>query len=789
MKIRILETCTREELNITEDKWIKTLNTCHPFGLNDRITGCGDLTRFNDPADIRQNPYLVVKTQRRKRSHGVRRRKTKGISVDVIQELTKMQQNHETLNKYIVFLKAQNKRTLQTARSILDNDKSIPGNLRIIALSFLCGYFSNNKKENKEETKDRIMVGCKFESKLIDDIKVSSIFTDRSVKAALPKKDNMAEGKPLVYFTYDVPVSQKICNHSKILRNLQQKELKEILKIPCECQGSEYCYAPAGHIITGNLNIIADEKLRKIMQKGAKYRLPVSDNKDHIILAVLECARNFADKHSRKYGFQRENYVHWLSEIERVCRLRLRKIFNNKKLEIIEFDLDSAINKLHRKYVIVPADKSANNMVIICKKMYLTTIAQELGYDPLTGECKGNEVYEYVGASKTDILYRHSSLLKRYGYTMEEEDNTLPKIFAIPKLHKNPYKFRFIAGARKSSIKQINVLLFRVLSFFQKHLSNYCRVLGSRGVPNAFWSIDNSLDIIGTLKRINEIKDIRAFDFSNMFTALQHRHIYDNLFALVDLCFNNSKKQYLSTTEKKIFWSNDKQTSSLDIHDVKQLIVDIISNTYVEFAEYLFRQVKGTPMGGNASPLVASLTLSMMEFKYCTSKEGKPIVSKFGLCRRYIDDALFVNIGDFNPQTIYPADLELSATDTKNNGIAYLDLLIHTTNTIQISAYDKTDDFPFEVVKFGYKSSNVSSRLGPSVLFSQTIRFARICTEKDQFVNRVRKAYQIMVQHGYEEETLYETLLKFCEKYEQLLWKYKCFSKNDKLQLVNFCTT
>ena len=33
-------------------------------------------------------------------------------------------------------------------------------------------------------------------------------------------------------------------------------------------------YFPAGHVITGNLNVIPDSKVRYIISKGHKYRFP-----------------------------------------------------------------------------------------------------------------------------------------------------------------------------------------------------------------------------------------------------------------------------------------------------------------------------------------------------------------------------------------------------------------------------------------------------------------------------------------------------------------------------------
>ena len=41
-----------------------------------------------------------------------------------------------------------------------------------------------------------------------------------------------------------------------------------------DCKNSKFCYQPAGHIITRNLKIILDSRIRSIIYKGPKYGLP-----------------------------------------------------------------------------------------------------------------------------------------------------------------------------------------------------------------------------------------------------------------------------------------------------------------------------------------------------------------------------------------------------------------------------------------------------------------------------------------------------------------------------------
>ena len=40
--------------------------------------------------------------------------------------------------------------------------------------------------------------------------------------------------------------------------------------------------------------------------------------------------------------------------------------------------LKQGIQEFHRKYVLVPADKAANNVVVICRLHYINTFKQEL---------------------------------------------------------------------------------------------------------------------------------------------------------------------------------------------------------------------------------------------------------------------------------------------------------------------------------------------------------------------------------------------------------------------------
>jgi hypothetical protein len=179
----------------------------------------------------------------------------------------------------------------------------------------------------------------------------------------------------------------------------------------------------------------------------------------------------------------------------------------------------------------------------------------------------------------------------------------------------------------------------------------------------------------------------------------------------------------------------------------------------------------------------------MMKYKFCNSAKSRQIANTFGVCKRYIDDGLFINIGGFNPAEIYPNDLQLTVATLKTGGTLFLDLLVKYEDRLEILAYDKTDDFPFKVIKFGSENSNVSSHQGPTVFYSQTIWFARICTQESDFTHRMQLMFTTLVQLGYPQIKLEKTFLRFCENYNSLLHKYHIFNRKDVLRICVACFT
>ena len=75
---------------------------------------------------------------------------------------------------------------------------------------------------------------------------------------------------PVVSYTYTRTIAGKIFNNRKVVEDLNMDA--GTAGMDCSCSSSNYKYEPCGHVVTGDLSIIKDVKLRNLIKKGPTYR-------------------------------------------------------------------------------------------------------------------------------------------------------------------------------------------------------------------------------------------------------------------------------------------------------------------------------------------------------------------------------------------------------------------------------------------------------------------------------------------------------------------------------------
>ena len=112
----------------------------------------------------------------------------------------------------------------------------------------------------------------------------------------------------------------------------------------------------------------------------------------------------------------------------------------------------------------------------------------------------------------------------KFGLFFDEDHSKLPKLYWLPKLHKRPYKSRFIANSSACTTTELSIVLTSCLTAIKNHVIKYCKTVYERNGKNLFWS--NPGEIHNKLKSRDFLASgLSTYDFSTLYTTLPHNLI------------------------------------------------------------------------------------------------------------------------------------------------------------------------------------------------------------------------------------------------------------------------
>ena len=277
--------------------------------------------------------------------------------------------------------------------------------------------------------------------------------------------------------------------------------------------------------------------------------------------------------------------------------------------------------KLHANYVLVHADKAANHVLILCKKYYIDTLVKEFR---INNENINNPTYIPIDDSFETIVKSHNQFIT-VGLEISEEDQNLPYLYWTPKLHKSPYKHRFIAGSSKCTTKDLSCLLTKVLSTIKDGLVRYCNTKTSRNGVNNMWILKTSTSLLSSLDQLDvrTATSVQTFDFSTLYTSIPHDLLKSRISNLVHNAFRKKdgsvRHTHIKVTRAKGYFTHDINGGRDNMYtadNICKMIEFLIDNIFVQFGGRPFRQVIGIPMGTNCAPLLADLFLYSFENEF-----------------------------------------------------------------------------------------------------------------------------------------------------------------------------
>ena len=150
-------------------------------------------------------------------------------------------------------------------------------------------------------------------------------------------------------------------------------------------------------------------------------------------------------------------------------------------------------------------------------------------------ELDGTRAYQEADSGEMSVVNAHlNESPVKFSICVNEGQNKLPTMYWLPKLHRRPYKSRFIANSSSCTTTELSKLLTSCLTAIKSHVIRYCDTVHETS-NNWFWSIKTSGEVLSKLKRRGfRATSLSTYDFSTLYTTLPHNLIKIKLLDLIE---------------------------------------------------------------------------------------------------------------------------------------------------------------------------------------------------------------------------------------------------------------
>ena len=763
-----------EEKNQREDYWIKEIGTLYPYGLNERlnkpyIDASSYLAKGNCILQLLNRPV----SQRGQRGGGGSHL-TKGMlfptavtTFECIKTAFRNDDNFRHTTKTLVN-KLRKGEVCNLVKLCVENLKTVTPQgafLYHLVLDLCRNFFQKNQP--KIEKKKQRNIAFTYVNKNTTMLKLPKICNKPTVSSLYPLKE-IPEFR--VCHTFPSGIQHSVLNYIEVAKTHDGTSIET-----CNCDQSPFKNSVLGHVVTGDLKIIANRKLRNLLCKGLNHR----ENNDVPKEWMLKTLKNDIERHittaSQSLKISADTFTPWketmINELEESTKRATFKKFPEKVLE--NYDVKEYIKTLHRDYVLVPTDKASSNTSIVCKKYYL---------DVLKGELENTPSYEQVQIDTAeDIMSYHENYV--YHEEVDEKLRKLPYVYWLPKQHKDPPKSRFVVSGKKCTMKPLAQRISKALKTVQKCVEFRANFEFKFEPHSTFWVINNSEKVHESITRLNRnrnVKSVNTFDFSTLYTMIPHDKLLERMKIVIEMAFKISKKPFLRINRSKANWAEKlPQSTKLTYYTADGLLEDIkilLNNIYIEHGGKIFRQIIGIPIGSDCSQDLANLFLFSYENEYVRDliANGNEDADLLGDSTRYIDDLLNLNDDGYMGRIykdIYPEEMTLNKTNTSSSSATFLDLNINIINgKFVTTVYDKRNDFGFKVISLPHFTSNVPESSLFGVFTSQVYRMFRANSTIQGFYVNIKQLIEKLGRQGFSKKVL--------------LYKVQQFVKNNFLKIT-----
>ena len=782
-----------------EDYWIKTLRTIYPYGLNERVKGSDDslpIGKLFPP--LPRSRVRGIRTRINRNNH------MSSISVKHFFESLEVMLTipKECFNEIRKILDKTKKKILKEIASVILERNTLFINhsdreqLYQFILDVIDTKLYKHESKSKRKAPENVCI-LNFSNKGTELLRLPSIINDKDIITLLPSDLQNKESNPVITFCLENTIRNKVVNYKDTVNSIiVDEEVSFSLDTDsCDCSQSPYVDKDHKHIITGDLRIVENQKLRSLLSKGPNYREPKSINFKHC-LKNIKCALNCCvEKMSNKYKLHESMFMAWKSSIIAKVEEKISSLKKKTKYRIIKPILKDPqvikyLEEFHHKFVIVPIDKASNNFAFICKKFYISKILSEVGINGIP-----NPTYELSNITKDDITNNNLKFLHKFDLKISDDQKGLPMMYFIPKMHKNPIGFRFIIASKKCSTKPLTEIISRIFKLLFASVENFYKKSKFYSRLNKFWVVQNSFPVTQKLDKMNNTnnaKCISTFDFSTLYTKIPHDLLIIVLNEIIDLVFKGNMYTKIGFSEKSIYWTNKgvgKRVFSKDA--LKSAVKYLIKQCYFSVGNVIFLQTIGIPMGIDPAPFWANLFLHYYEANYIKTLSQNQDVRcyKYHSTLRFIDDLLALNDdSEFSMAhaNIYPPELELKVEHMGTHA-TFLDLDITIADgKFVYKLFDKRDNFNFHIVRMPHLSSNIPSTIFYGSVLSEFLRIARSTLLFEDFLPKANSLYKRMLDQGGNKVLILKQISKGYSRHKAPFDKFNMSTRDIIAAIANF---
>ena len=165
----------------------------------------------------------------------------------------------------------------------------------------------------------------------------------------------------------------------------------------------------------------------------------------------------------------------------------------------------------------------------------------------------------------------------------------------------------------------------------------------------------------------------------------------------------------------------------------------VLKNNYFEFNGKVKKKISGTAIGTKFAPPYACIFMDQAETQFLKTQKHKPLV-----WFRYIDGVFFIWIHGKETLSLFLEDLSNFHPNIKFS---------HEVNIRTSDGNISTDLYvkPTGRHQFLYYTSSHPDHTKHSIVFGQTLRVSRICSEKSDFLKHLEKMKSWFSVRGYPE--------------------------------------